>query len=261
MMACFGPYQIDSAGASDIGRRRKSNDDALLLLNRQGVFCIADGVGGSERGDLASQAVVRELLMSFDSPSAFCGSAREPDPEELSRKALNRASAWIHERAGLPETAGMATTVVTLIFRSDPSGNAIVLHAGDSRCYRHREGALEQLTRDHSGAELVGVGDENLIPEHFRHLITRAVGTHPCVDLDRTAIDVRPNDLFLLCSDGLNRMLSDQQIAALLTAYATASLKNLANRLIEEANRAGGADNITVILVRVHDHTAARSHP
>ncbi len=248
-MARFGELQITSAGGSDIGRRRRKNEDALLLLEEHGIFCVADGVGGARKSELASRAVVEHLESAFPSSETPWAAADGRDPESLARAALNRASAWINERARQSETAGMASTVVALVFRRAAPQRAFSLHAGDSRCYRFRDGKLELLTHDHSGAELPGFRDEPLIPQSFRNLITRAVGTFPRIALERTAIDVLTGDLFLLCSDGLNRMLPDEEIAGILTAAQDQSLQKNVQKLIRAANEAGGRDNITVILV------------
>lgn len=246
-MIGLGQFIIESAGMSDVGLQRRTNEDAFLLLESQGVFCVADGVGGSERSELASRAVIEHLRDAF-SPSA---ASRPKDHESLARSALDHASAWIHEQAQRPGTAGMASTAVILILPADDSGDAATLHAGDSRCYRSRNGHLKLCTHDHSAAELVGIRDERRIPERFRHLITRAVGTHSRVDLERTAINARDGDLFLLCSDGLNRMLTDQSIASILHNSNTDDLHAMATQLIKAANLAGGADNVTVILARL----------
>ncbi len=256
-MAHFDRFRIESVGKSDIGRSHSNNEDALLILEQQGVFCVADGVGGGERSEVASQAVVRELKSAFTAPAAPGTVTDGRDPESLARLALNRASAWINERAWRPANAGMASTVVVLVFRPTAPERAFTLHAGDSRCYRLRDGILELLTRDHSGAELLGIRDEQYIPQNFRNLITRAVGSHARVTLERTAVDVMTGDLFLLCSDGLNRMLPDTQIADILNAGKGIPLPDRVDTLIRAANDAGGHDNITVILVSVSEADAS----
>ncbi len=259
-MARIGKFTIESAALSDIGRQRQNNEDALLALDGHGVFCVADGVGGSERSELASQAVVHELQTAFDEPSPTGLDTVTRDLEALTRTAIDRASRWIHERAGHVETAGMASTVVVLIIRGAGSDAALTLHAGDSRCYRLRADALQLLTRDHSGAEMIGIRDEKLVPEHYRHLITRAVGTHPRVNLEHTAVDIRGGDLFLLCSDGLNSMVSDDHLHSILSGGCRGNLQALAKSLVQAANDAGGADNISVLLVRLHA-AESRSSP
>lgn len=252
-MAHIGKFHIESAGQSDIGRRHATNQDALLMLERPGVFCVADGVGSGERSEEASRAVVRELESAFTAPAAPGTATDTRDPESLARLALNRASAWINERAWEPDNAGMASTAILLVFRPSAPERAFTLHAGDSRCYRWRGDSLTLLTRDHSGAELLGIRDGEFVPHRFRNLITRAVGSHPRITLERTAIDVRSGDLYLLCSDGLNRMLTDAQIADILKAAQHLPLQQRVDQLIQSANTAGGHDNITIILVSVNE--------
>ncbi len=257
-MARFGKFEIRSAGGSDIGRRRRKNEDALLLLEQHGIFCVADGVGGARKSELASQAVVDSLKSAFTVSESPLTDAERRDPESLVRTALNRASEWIYERAWQTDTAGMASTVVTLVFRRTVPERAFTLHAGDSRCYRLRDGHLELLTHDHSGADLPGFRNGGFIPQSFRNLITRAVGTFPRITLERTAVDVLSGDLFLLCSDGLNRMLPDERIAGILLERARGqSLQQTITALIRAANDAGGRDNITVILVSISEVTSS----
>ena len=145
----------------------------------------------------------------------------------------------------------MASTAIILVFRPSAPERAFTLHAGDSRCYRWRDGSLTLLTRDHSGAELLGIRDGQFVPPGFRNLITRAVGSHPRITPERTAIDVQGGDLYLLCSDGLNRMLPDAQIADILKTAQHLPLPQRVDQLIQRANTAGGHDNITIILVSV----------
>ncbi len=256
-MAHFGKFRVESAGQSDIGRRHTTNQDALLMLEEHGVFCVADGVGSGERSEDASQAVVHELKSAFTAPDASGMVTDGRDPESLARVALNHASAWINERAWQPDNAGMASTVVALVFRAAAPERALTLHAGDSRCYRLRGGVLKLLTRDHSAAELLGIRDGQFIPQGFRNLITRAVGSHPRITLERTAVEILDGDLFLLCSDGLNRMLPDKQIAGILNNARALPLPDRVDQLIRAANKAGGHDNITVILVSVSEVDAS----
>lgn len=255
-MANIGKFRIESAGQSDIGRRNATNQDALLLLERHGVFCVADGVGSGEHSEEASRAVVRELESAFTALPTPGTVTVARDPESVARLALNRASAWINERAWEPDNAGMASTAIILVFRPAAPERAFTLHAGDSRCYRWREGILTLLTRDHSGAELLGIREGQFVPPGFRNLITRAVGSHPRITLERTAIEVQEGDLYLLCSDGLNRMLPDSQIADILKAAQHLSLQQRVDKLIQKANSAGGHDNITTILVSVNESKA-----
>jgi len=142
------------------------------------------------------------------------------------------------------------TTLVALAFDS-VSGNAAVLHAGDSRAYLYREGRLFLLTRDHSFATAVGMKDEKLLPAGLQSIITRAVGIMEYVNLDLMNINAVERDVFLLCSDGLTRMLPDEAIEKKFNANSGAGTDRIARILVDAANKAGGHDNISVILVRV----------
>lgn len=244
---------LKSAQLTDVGRRRLRNEDALLRLPAHGVFCIADGMGGVQGGAFASQATVDALGEAFtDSPDApFALTARAS--ARLAARALNAASGWIKQRADALGFAGCGSTAVVLAFdRVDPS-RAAVLHAGDSRAYRLRRGELARLSTDHSVAAAVGLEDDRDLPAAYRGVITRAVGLADTVALEVTDVDVQPGDLFLLCSDGLNQMVPDDLILARLSAPPGTPLKTLARALVEEALRAGGEDNVSVVLVRVAD--------
>ena len=243
------PYSyLTSAELTDIGHRRKNNEDALLRLPGQGIFCVADGMGGVQDGEVASQAVVDALRETFtaapDAPFDLTAKA------QLIAGALNSASQWIKARADEQGLSCSGSTALVLAFdRLDPS-RALVLHAGDSRAYRYRDGVLVQLSADHSVAAAAGLADERDLPAMFRGVITRAVGLEPTVELEETAVDVQPNDLFLLCSDGLSKMIQDRLIQERLQKHASDPLDALAERLVDEALQAGGEDNISVLLVR-----------
>ena len=244
------PSQIayDPTGArivslSDIGRVRTLNQDDCGDFQdpETGVhlLVVADGMGGHRGGEVASQMAVQEMGNVFDQ-------SPHPPPQELLAQAFKEANEKIFERADHEsELSGMGTTAVALILDGQP--NAYLAHVGDSRAYRMRGGRLEQLTDDHSVVgELVRGGQ--LSAEEARHHpqsneILRALGTRPDVNIEFTRVDVRAGDRFLLCSDGLSGMLSDQVIAS---ALAEGPAEEITQRLIELANEAGGTDNITV---------------
>lgn len=242
---------LNSAALSDVGRMRNNNEDAVLRLPKHGVFCVADGMGGAEGGERASQAVIEALGEEF-----LClGTAGSPltckQKSRLVRKALNRASARIREEMDAKGGGSAGSTAVVLIFDDTSSGRALSLHAGDSRLYRLRSEALAQLTRDHSVAAAINARNEKEVPAMFRGMITRAVGVKTSVHLEKTAVNVKQGDLLLLCSDGLTRMLPDKRIESVLNDCAHAGLENTARRLIDEANCAGGHDNISVALISI----------
>lgn len=246
----------DSADASDIGRHRKRNEDAVARLQAHGVFCIADGMGGENAGDVASQAVVRELK------DAVLALADEPVPMSVEsmcqtlEQALSDAGEWIRKRAEQQGQGVSGTTVVVLALDTLSPGRAMALHAGDSRLYRLRKRELTRLTRDHSILEESGLPKKKL-PRMFHGMVTRAIGISDDTKLERTEVEVREGDLFLLCSDGLTGLLSDRKIRRLLLKYAHAPLDDTVASLVAGANEAGGHDNISVILVRVGPFPAA----
>lgn len=244
---------LSCASLTDVGRRRKNNEDALLCLADSGVFCVADGMGGVQGGAIASQAAVDALREVFsDSPdAAFALTAKAA--ARLIARALNNASQWIKSRADERGLTGSGSTAVVLAFDRITPSQALILHAGDSRAYRFRDGKLEQLSADHSVAAAAGLADDRDLPAMFRGVITRAVGLAPTVELEETATDVRPKDLFLLCSDGLSKMVPDKQIQKILQKGADGPLDELAQTLVNEALQAGGEDNVSVVLVRTAD--------
>ncbi len=244
---------LESACLSDVGRRRERNEDACLALAEMGVFCVADGMGGAAAGDKASQAVVDALRVEFlEHDRSVPGRSFGQNVVKVCR-AVGEASRWILSYARQAGVQGTGTTCVILVFGDAHPDRAMVLHAGDSRAYRWRGGQLEQLVEDHSVATELGLDDENLLPGYLRGVITRAVGTADSVHLDKRVVDVRPGDLFLLCSDGLTRMLNRQRLGDILGHSDVEDLEHVAQRLIDRANIAGGVDNITVVLVRVRN--------
>jgi protein phosphatase len=244
---------LSAAALSDIGHRREKNEDAIVSLTRQGVFCVADGMGGVQGGEIASRFTVDAVRDTFtaspDAPFALTAEASA----RLAGRAINAASQRIQAYAAQHGVAGAGSTVVVLVFDRSTPARAFVLHAGDSRAYRYRDTALSQLTADHSLAAAAGISQTAPLPPHLRDVITRAVGISPSVELERTAVAVRPNDLFLLCTDGLSKMVPDRQLEALLEQSDGLPLDARAQRLVDAALAAGGEDNVSVLLVRVAD--------
>lgn len=243
------PWLI-SAECTDTGRKRSHNEDSLLRLSGEGIFCVADGMGGALGGEIASRAVVDGLRQAFEGAHAAGTTATLKRRLGMVRQALNAASGQIKALSSDRGVSGMGTTAI--VFVADPfdAKRAGILHAGDSRGYRFRGGVLSQLTRDHSVAEAAGVAHESALPSMFRGVVTRAVGLEQDVKTDETAVAVEPEDLFILCSDGLTRMVPDSEIEQILKANPDVGLATLGQRLVDAANRAGGLDNTTVILIR-----------
>jgi serine/threonine protein phosphatase PrpC len=231
-----------TAAVTDPGRRRRHNEDAYVL--EPPLFAVADGIGGAQAGELASSlaaAAVRD-----DSSDGRGDGRRRVDEliQEANRRVYQRQS----EDASL---SGMGTTMTVALLEE---GHVWIGHVGDSRAYLVRDSRLEQLTEDHSlVAELVRSG--RLSPEEAdshpqRSVVTRALGTDPDVDVDTFSIDAKPGDLFLLCSDGLTSMVSDEGILDQIRSHRD-DLRAAAKALVRAANKGGGEDNITVVFFEI----------
>jgi protein phosphatase len=228
-----------AAWLTDTGRRRARNEDAYVF--EPPLFAIADGMGGARAGEVAAGLAAAALKD---------GRAAVSDEASLEGR-IAEANRQVWERSVAdPQTAGMGTTV-TVAFVDAPASRIVFGHVGDSRAYRLRADALEQVTTDHSlVAELVQSGV--LTPEEAerhpqRSAITRAVGTERAIEADVFSLAGEVGDLFLICSDGLTDMLSDAEIAATLLA-AERDPEAAAHALVDAANANGGEDNITVVL-------------
>jgi protein phosphatase len=236
----------DQAFGTDTGRQRNANEDSLFT--RAPVFVVADGMGGAQAGEVASKAAAE----------AFAAELPAAPPERVLRETIENANRSIHERARSdPGLAGMGTTITAAIV--DPEAEEVAIgHVGDSRAYRLRDGKLERLTRDHSLVEELrrkGQLTEAQAEDHpQRSIITRALGPEPEVEVDLQTVPAQPGDVFLICSDGLTTMLDDDHIARLLTRATT--MQTAVRALLDEANRAGGRDNITVVLFQLQDAAA-----
>ena len=242
---------LTSAELTDVGRRRKNNEDSLVRLPEAGVFCVADGMGGVQGGEIASKAAVDALQKEFTESADAVFAVTADASARLVERALNAASKWIKERAEGLGLAGTGSTAVAIVFDKVTPSQGIALHAGDSRAYRLRDDKLVQLTTDHSVAAAAGLPDDSSLPAMFRGVITRAVGLERHVQLEETAFDVAPHDVFLLCSDGLSKMVSDRRIQKLLRKHHGEPLGDVAKVLVNEALEEGGEDNVSVVLVRV----------
>ncbi len=238
----------DQAFRSDTGRQRNANEDSFFV--RAPIFVVADGMGGAQAGEVASKAAA----------DAFDIDLPDGSPERVLRETIVTANRDIHELArNDPSRAGMGTTLTAAIVNAQAEEGAIG-HVGDSRAYRLRAGNLEQLTRDHSLVEEMRrkgqLTDAQAEDHPQRSIITRALGPEPEVEPDVQTVPAAPGDVFLICSDGLTTMLGEEQIAKLL-AGAT-SMGAAVRALVDEANRAGGRDNITALAFRLEDAAAPK---
>ena len=233
------------AGATDPGRRRRRNEDAYVA--EPPLFAIADGMGGAQAGEVASGLAAAVL------EEATGDEHGDVKGEERVAALIMEANRRVYRRSSEDAaTSGMGTTMTVALV--DSSGGTIAFgHVGDSRAYRVRGGELEQLTDDHSlGGELVRSG--RLSPEEAethpqRSVITRALGTEPDVDVDTFTTQAEPDDIYLLCSDGLTDMISARQILSVVEG--SRDLDEVAHALVEAANAGGGEDNITVVLFQI----------
>jgi PPM family protein phosphatase len=241
----------DQAFRTDTGRQRNANEDSYFV--RAPIFVIADGMGGAQAGEVASKAAA----------DAFDVDLSGTPPERVLEETIATANRRIHDLARAdPSRAGMGTTLTAAIVDAEREEVGIG-HVGDSRAYRLRNGSLEQLTRDHSLVEEMrrkGQLTEAQAEDHpQRSIITRALGPEPEVEPDIQTVAAAPGDVFLLCSDGLTTMLGEKQIAKLLAGAG--SLGEAVRALVDEANRAGGRDNITVLAFRLEDAAAPSRAP
>jgi serine/threonine protein phosphatase PrpC len=231
---------VEQAGRTDVGRQRSANEDSLVVSPP--LFAVADGMGGAKAGEVASALAVE----------AVEGATESSEPAEAQLASIVReANRRIYDLAVADESRrGMGTTLTLAKLHGDEVSLA---HVGDSRAYRLRDGELEQLTRDHSlVAELERSGQ--ITPEAAEHhpqrsIITRALGPEPDVEVDTYTLAGREGDVFLICSDGLTSMITDDEVGSILRSAG--SLDEAADGLVRAANQSGGKDNITVILFRL----------
>jgi protein phosphatase len=231
-----------ASALTDTGRRRPHNEDTFVC--DPPLFAVADGVGGAQAGEIASRLAAAALEERL--PTAL--------GVETLAELIQTANDRIYRRSlDDPAAAGMGT-VMTVLLVDEDTGDIAIGHVGDSRAYRLRDGVFEQLTPDHSlVGELVRSGrlsTEEAEHHPHRSVITRAVGTEPTVDVETLTVAASPGDLYLICSDGLTDIVRDEQIAELIQA-ADHDPDAAAEALVAAANRAGGIDNITVVLFEI----------
>jgi PPM family protein phosphatase len=245
--------RIASCGSSDVGRR-SNNEDAFLADDSRGLYVVADGMGGYEGGEIASGLVVDSLRQYFDrmEPAALLGLSDARGRFAMARSRIDMALRITHRdiaRKRVGRLAQMGSTVAMLVVQD---GQALIAHVGDSRVHRIRAGTIELLTRDHSlYAEMEAAGNVALPPRSecsFQHVITRALGikgdSHPDVRVERA----EPGDLFLLSTDGVTDVLTDEHLLALSEQVP---LEFLAEDITRAAYEAGSEDNVTALAVRI----------
>jgi PPM family protein phosphatase len=240
--------KIVAYAKTDVGRWRPANEDSHLVLTQAAVYAVADGMGGHAAGEVASRIAVDTLAAIADEPGQ--------DPVttgEMLARAVNQANEAIAKAASdTPDYAGMGTTCTVIAFTGNGTAGAFA-HVGDTRLYRLRGGALQQITRDHTWVQ-DQVSHGNLTPAQARShplasMLSRALGTQEEIEVDVGSLEPNPGDVYLLCSDGLTNMLTDDLIKEFLVTHPEP--KAAAERLVDEANDRGGRDNITALVVRL----------
>jgi protein phosphatase len=241
--------RLAAGGATDVGRVRTINQDSFLLLPDRSMFAVADGMGGHQGGEVASQLAIEALRAGY----------ADGDPDALV-DAIEEANLQIHERGEAdPNLRGMGTTVVAVAIVPESAGDdrssLVVANVGDSRAYLFRDGDLTQITEDHSMvADLVREGriteaEAEVHPQ--RNIVTRVLGVYDQVDIDLWPVDAVRGDRLLLCSDGLFNEVAADQIAAVLRRLADP--QEASDELVRRALEGGGRDNVTVVVVDVVD--------
>lgn len=239
--------KVVAYGKTDVGRKRTSNQDSLVINDRIMLYAVADGMGGHKGGEIAS-SLCTEVLES--AVIKMLDRSEDFKVGPFLKEAVTLASMRIFERASMDSSLkGMGTTLVSLFIRGK---NAYICQVGDSRVYLYRSGELWKITEDHSLVnEQVRSGlinREQADKITYKNVITRSVGFEEIVNVDIYTRELQKGDLFLLCSDGLTSMISDSDIRANIDEH---DLAGSVKRLIDASNEAGGNDNISTILVRV----------
>ena len=250
---------------SDVGRVREKNEDCAAALHEHGLFVVADGMGGHNRGDVASEICVESIRASYDDVrltqewkkshrlhlrDVSGGTARRTFHEYRLFKAVEDANRQIYTTANQhAHLKDMGTTVVATLFTEKRVYMATV---GDSRVYRIRNSKITQITEDHSLAneyiKMKILRKEDLPRFPFKNIIVRALGLSEYVKVDTLYRQTKPEDIYLLCSDGLTDLIADESILELIEC--SDSLEIACKKLVDAANKAGGIDNTTVLLVK-----------
>jgi serine/threonine protein phosphatase PrpC len=245
---------VKMAARTDLGRVRENNEDKFdffepedpeTLAKKGSLYAVADGMGGHAAGQIASEMALRTLIKSYYADPS-------PDVAGSLMRAVFEANSLIYDAAQMiVERSGMGTTLTAVAVRGD---SAYIIQVGDSRAYLVRGGRIRQVTEDHSWvAEQVRRGA--MAPEEaqyspFRNVITRSLGNMPTVEPDILAEDIKPGDVFVLCSDGLSGNLTETDIRDIVTGKAPSQA---AMELVDTANERGGNDNITTVIVAIKD--------
>jgi protein phosphatase len=247
-------FQVKIAGFTDTGLKRQRNQDHIGFDQDLGIAVLADGMGGHQSGEIASQMAVESVLEKLQS---IC----EPKPTKSKTgsqlldyvsNTISYSNSMIYQAAEtVEEQRGMGTTLVAVMIQDS---QIYAGHVGDSRLYLYRADSLRRITKDHSLVQdLIDRGfytEEEARSANVGHIVTRALGTKAQVEVDTLQHDLKASDVFLLCSDGLSDMVAGWQIQEILKEQSS-NLERAAKTLISKANRNGGKDNISVILMQI----------
>ncbi|MGE0872567.1 MAG: cyclic nucleotide-binding domain-containing protein [Kofleriaceae bacterium] len=266
--------ELTFAAATDVGRQRTHNEDNFLIDKKLRLFLVADGMGGHAAGEIASSIAVHEIRDAVHNNRDLIDRYRVDHPGvqsyeilQVLEHAIQAACGAVHSRAQAePDKRGMGTTAtVLLIAGSGDQLRGFIAHVGDSRVYLARQNQCHVLTEDHSLMnELVRRGKlnreqiESSPYKQYKNAVTRAVGVYGSVEVDTFDFDILPGDRFLLCSDGLYAYVDEEELP---TQLATGEVRDVPTKLVEDANAAGGHDNITAVVVRVGETASAELAP
>ncbi|WP_083604335.1 Stp1/IreP family PP2C-type Ser/Thr phosphatase [Pajaroellobacter abortibovis] len=248
-----------AAGVSDVGLQRHHNEDSFLIMREHDIFIVADGMGGHRAGDVASQLAIEAITTFFQSTAhghitgPFYFDTQLSEKENRFLASIHFANKKIFEKSNrVHQCYGMGTTIVGAMFNSIQN-RMLIGHVGDSRCYRIRKSTIQLLTNDHSLYNEYLVDMPNLTEQQLqelpRNVITRALGMQEQVVVDFNYDNTHAGDIYLLCSDGLSSMLSEQEIHQIVVHSQT--IQNTCQQLVQRANERGGTDNITVIVIHI----------
>lgn len=249
---------IEMAGATDKGLVRERNEDAIKMIPELGIAILSDGMGGHLAGNVASSMAVEVIARELEKGEFDPAGALPESAGQLVSSSMSAANDAIRAVArSRPECHGMGATVAACIY----SSRVLVSSLGDSRVYKYSEDCLTQVTEDHTLAQqylrqgVINEREARVWPG--RNLLIKGLGIEPHVDPDICITDPAPGDVFMLCSDGLTEVVSDEFIASAMRDSGTDGLETVVDRLINLANENGGPDNISVIMLRSNGNGTA----
>lgn len=252
MVVSLMPYKVLAFGLSDIGLVRQNNEDVWMELPSIGFFALADGMGGHQAGEVAARETVEAMCRGLKKKmSSISDSLTPSDVQDVLRRLIRHVNQFVYKMSReQAELRGMGTTLCCLLFRPT---TLVYAHVGDSRIYRLRQKKLDQLTKDHSLLrELVDQGqinEQQATDFLYKNIITKAIGTEPRIEPTIGTSDLKENDIYLMCSDGLSDLLTAREIEQILIEFPNP--QKAAQKLVAQANQKGGRDNITVVITKI----------